>query len=356
MKKAVWMILLLATALLLGGCGSQQVEAPELLTPVGAKMDTAVATVGDLEEIAVYAGAVAPRYYSLYFTHDAVIGPVPVIGGQQVRTGDVVIAMDLSSVNGKLAALDAETEALRREAERLAELKEIDLELYDLYLQKAADEDERYALETEKQLYQLEYDNGEATRADRLTAIAEEKAALEKQLEGTTLNAPGNGRVVALNCHAGQAVGAYDTVCVVTDDDDLTVQSDFVSASVLSQAVELYAMIGGERYPLTAEAVDEAEYARTVLKGGKYLSVFTVEDPSKLALGQSAAVCAVTMRVENVLKVPVNAVFEDSGETCVYLVENGSRVRHSVTTGASSDSEIEITEGLTEGDVVYVGE
>ena len=67
------------------------------------------------------------------------------------------------------------------------------------------------------------------------------------QLEDTTLSSPCDGRVVYLGCATGQQVGAYDTVCVVTDDADLVLKTETIPESVRADAVEMFAQIDGER-------------------------------------------------------------------------------------------------------------
>ena len=356
MKKTILCAVLAAVMLTLAGCGTEKTEAPELLTPVGASLDRTEAQVGDLEDISVYAASVAPRYTELCFTSDTVIGGINVALGGEVHAGDEIITMDVSQVQREIDALDSEAAQLSDEADFARQLYEIDVELYQLNMEKASTEDERYDIETEMLLYQLEYENASATRDERLEAIAESRAALENQLEGGAIIAPSDGRVAYLGCAPGQTVGAYDAVCVVTDENSLTIQSDFVSQGDIADAVEIYALVGGEKYALEAEPMDEADYARSVLRGGEYLSVFTVSDAQGLSIGQSAVVCVVNMRKTGVLKVPVNSVFEEDGESYVYIVDGESRVRRDVTVGVSSASEVEILSGLEEGEIVYVGD
>ena len=64
----------------------------------------------------------------------------------------------------------------------------------------------------------------------------------------------------------------------------------------------------------------------------------------------------VNMYMENVLKVPVNSVFEEDDQYYVYILDGESRVRRDVSIGAMSASEVEIVSGLEEGEVVYVGD
>lgn len=355
MKKII-LCAVLAAVMLLAGCATETVEAPELLVPVGASLDRTTVERGDMENISVYSAAVAPRYTPLYFVNDTQIGEIHAPLGAQVKAGDVIISMDVSQIRRQIDALDAEAASLNGEASLAEQLRDIDMELYSLEMQRAATEEARYDVETEMLLYDLEYNNAAAARTERLETIALRRADLEAQLEGSSIIAPTDGRVAYLNCSAGQTVGAYDVICVVTDESSLTIQSKFISSSIIADAVEIYALVGENTYPLAAEPIDEDEYASTVLRGGEYLSVFTTEDTSALTSGQSAVVCVVTMRRTDVLKVPVNSVFEEDDVYYVYIVDGETRVRRDVTIGAASASEMEILEGLTEGEVVYVGD
>lgn len=356
MNKRILVFALIAVMLLMAGCAKETQEAPELLIPVGASMDGVPAATGDIEEISVYAAAVAPKYNVMYFTEDTKIGAINAPLGAEVKAGDVIVSMDVSSVQRQISALDSEATALNSEADFAKRMYDIEIELYQLNMEKTSDEAEKYDIETQMLLYQLEYDNAVATRTDRLNAIAEERAALEPQLEGRSIIAPCDGRVVSMSYSAGQTAGAYDTVCVVTDDTVPMIQSDFVAAGVLADAVDIYAIANGNRYQLTAQEVDESDYAIAMLRSGKYLSMFAPDTAEGLTIGESAVVCVVNMHKENVLKVPVNSVFEEDDQYYVYILDGETRIRRDVSIGDRSSTEIEIVSGLEEGEVVYVGD
>lgn len=356
MKKRLMVIALAAVMLLMAGCAKHTQEAPELLTPVGAVMDGTPAVVGDIEDISVYTAAVAPAYTAMHFTEDTKIGSVACALGSRVEAGDVLISMDVADMQRRISALDSEAGQITAQMEKDKLLYDIEIELYGLYMEKAADEDERYDIETEMLLYQLEYENAAIARNERLVAIADEKAALEPQLEGRSIVAPTDGTVTYIGCSVGQTAGAYDTVCVVTDDTVPLIQSDFVSAGDIEHAAEIYALVNGVKYAITAQDVDESDYAVSILRSGKYLSMFTPDSDDGLVIGDSAVVCVVDLRTEDVLKVPVNSVFEEDDQYYVYILEGESRMRRDVSVGVMSSTEVEIISGLEEGEVVYVGD
>lgn len=71
-----------------------------------------------------------------------------------------------------------------------------------------------------------------------------------------------------------------------------------------------------------------------------------------LYLGIEAKVLINTKEAAQVLLLPVECVNADQTGDFVYTVENGIVARKNVTTGISSDTYIEITDGLTEGEQV----
>ena len=80
----------------------------------------------------------------------------------------------------------------------------------------------------------------------------------------------------------------------------------------------------------------------------------TAED--SIQCGQYALIEIMDTHKEKVLTIPVNALYRDEKGHYVYKVIDNERIRCNVTVGMTTDIEVEITEGLQEGDVVYVKE
>ena len=98
--------------------------------------------------------------------------------------------------------------------------------------------------------------------------------------------------------------------------------------------------------------------ALAVLSGGTPTSRFRFVDPlpEDVAAGDYAAVCLVSKSVPDALLIPANALFRDSSGKYVYVYEadGETRVRRSVETGVATDWQVQITDGLEEGEIVYV--
>ena len=71
---------------------------------------------------------------------------------------------------------------------------------------------------------------------------------------------------------------------------------------------------------------------------------------SDVYLGVEAKVVISTAQESDVIVVPVSAVNVDMDGEFIYVVENNVLVRKPVVTGISSDTMIQIVEGISEGD------
>ncbi len=78
-----------------------------------------------------------------------------------------------------------------------------------------------------------------------------------------------------------------------------------------------------------------------------------LDNVANYRLGMTGDVTFVTQEKQNVLMIPSKFVKSDQGTLSVTVMENGKKVKREVSTGLENDTEIEITSGLSEGDVVY---
>jgi HlyD family secretion protein len=85
------------------------------------------------------------------------------------------------------------------------------------------------------------------------------------------------------------------------------------------------------------------------------VTVRIVDPDDQVRPGMTAAVNIVVSEINDVLIVPSRAVRLNNGQRIVYLLKDGRLTEVLVSTGASSDTETQITEGdLVEGDLVVL--
>lgn len=79
-----------------------------------------------------------------------------------------------------------------------------------------------------------------------------------------------------------------------------------------------------------------------------------VEQPEQLGDGYRVLARIVTWSKNDVLKIPIGALFRHGEKWCVFVVEHGKAVRRTVTTGHRNQMEAEIISGLTRGESVVL--
>jgi multidrug efflux pump subunit AcrA (membrane-fusion protein) len=78
--------------------------------------------------------------------------------------------------------------------------------------------------------------------------------------------------------------------------------------------------------------------------------------PSGLYGGASATISIVTLELHGVIVVPTTAIHYSGNNTTVTVDSDGSKVSRTVTIGAASGSDTQVTSGLAVGDKIYVTE
>ena len=363
--KRKWIALAAVAALALCGCEAKEpsVSEPELLEPVGVRADRAEAVIGPIDVTTVLDASVVPAVEELHFEIDGVVDEINAVPGQAVHAGDVLVtlseedvqeaydalaeeyayAQQLNDLDNRLAELEIESlnvqlDQLRRDSAESLEIENLELDIAEKEL-LLRQQRERQALDLEAQ------------------AAALEKAA--SKLGHSELIAPFDGFVANMaELQPGANVTAYSPIVYLTDETQLTLESAFVYETQLAACDRVYALIGAHELALEGLPLDREEYTATVLSGGTPTSRFRFVDPlpEDVAAGDYAAVCLVSKSVPDALLIPANALFRDSSGKYVYVYEadGETRVRRSVETGVTTDWQVQITDGLEEGEMVYV--
>jgi membrane fusion protein (multidrug efflux system) len=251
--------------------------------------------------------------------------------GDRVRAGDLLAVLDGRQLRLEVAQVEAELAKLERDYRRQIELNEKGL------VAAGAFEGLRYDLDT--------------LRARRDLA--------RLQLSYTQIRAPFAGLVAARNVRVGQTVQPGTAMFRVTDPSPLKAQV-FVPERELqrlrtgqSAAVQVDA-IAGRSFPARVALVSPTVDARTAT----FKVTVEVDDASAiLKPGMFARIGIVFERKQAALQIPRVALVETDGERSVFVVQKGLARQRSVTTGLTDAGNIEITDGIGEGEqVVIVGQ
>ena len=368
MKKTLSALLAALLAASLSACAPRQdaATAPALMEPVGVKVDTAVATRGTLYTAAAYDGSVVAAAEELSFDIDGTIGQVNVWPGKWVEEGELLFSLDQTELGKRVDALERQLEYAETNGAYDDAAAEIDIELMDLRLEsliaEGADEQTLDLMRLDLEQARLDLRQARELRALSADALRDELKRLREDYGRNELRAPFPGHVFYLdNLVEGTQVQADKAVAYIANPEDLTLTiSTYLSDNKLAHAT-YYALIGGKRYELEHVPMTMREMTSILLSSRTLPTHFRItgsaEDLADVTAGLYAAVCLETGRVEDALLIPMGALYYASGERYVYVqTADGGRERRTVTMGLTNGLEAQITEGLAEGEIVYVKE
>lgn len=362
MKKWVCRFFSLFVCLLLCAPCAPAEETPQLLEPAGVQLNATAAFIGDISTIAVHPASVIPYVEEFFFEQEGVIDEMHVIIGQQVKAGDPMITLDTEAENERVEELRRQLEEMETNNAYEQKLAKIDLAILDAewrHLQKQGDETAAALKQLDIEEKQLELELAADLRKLEKDQLISELERLEAEIKKNVLYAPFDGRVAYMSSEwrHGDYVSAFTPLIYLADDTRLLVESDYISNSTLDSAHAVYAQVGNKHYAMTSTPVDEKKYMSQVLAGVKLRRQFTFDEPDEaLEVGQYAVICVESNYRADVLLVPTNTLYTADRTRYLYVMEDGVRVRREVKTGVSTDWYTQITEGLQEGELVYVKE
>jgi RND family efflux transporter MFP subunit len=200
-------------------------------------------------------------------------------------------------------------------------------------------------------------------------AVDQASAAADQarlRLKKATLATPMDGTVTTLRIERGEWVSPGQPVIVLSDLAVLEVDVNLDETDVAQVMVGQNAWLTVDAFPgveLAGEVTTIAPVAQ--VQAGVVLYPVAVRlklaDPStdagqapRLRAGMTADVTVITASRENVIVVPLRAVKTEGQRAYVDRLVSGQVERVEVKLGMMTETEVEITDGVAEGDVVVV--
>ncbi|MDR0667291.1 MAG: efflux RND transporter periplasmic adaptor subunit [Prevotellaceae bacterium] len=329
MKRNILLLAVALTALppALVSCGRNRTP-PEPIVRT-AKIEPARLSSG--HHTSIYAGKVqAADEAALSFRVPGVVVRLPCAEGRRVRKGEVIAELDARDYRVQLAATEAEYKQVKAVADRVVEL----------YRRGSATKDEY-----EKAVYGLEQ-------------IAAKYANHQNQLADARLTAPFDGYIRRKIRKEGETVGAGMPVIAMIGHDNWHIEAHL---SVRDYARRHDFASFDARVSTSPEqrlSLELLELAPKSNASQLYRAVFRLTDARRavLAAGMSAEV---TIRFlptpDSVCEIPIEALFERDGNTCVWIFVAPDRplTARTVRTGEwRNDGYITVIDGLAPGELV----
>jgi membrane fusion protein, multidrug efflux system len=245
--------------------------------------------------------------------------------GNYVGAGTLLFQLDDADLQAQLERL--------RQQEKLAALNEARLK--DLIEHDAA----------------IQQDYDQATT--NLSVLKAEIRALAVTIDKTRIRAPFNGRIGIVRVYPGALVSSNTVLTNIVDDSKIKVEF-----SVPEKYANLVAIGKSQRFTVQSDTVTYAaivvakeskmnEQTRTLL-----VEAVGPNPGGRLVSGQSARLSLALYTATNALKVPSQALMPSSQGYAVYVSKNNKVQLTPVGIGQRGTQEVQILNGLNEGDTV----
>lgn len=353
-----------------------------------ARLRVATVTRGDLErDVAAEGRIVAANHPRLYSPAEGTVA-LRVRAGQTVLKGQALATIESPELESQLAQERSRLQSLESELGRArisarqqnvgndqtAELRRVRLEAARRELQRAEKlraegllnevEHERtkdavrlaeVELEQSREGSRLQREALDFEVADRTRQVERQRlvvAELERRVRELTVAAPFDGQVATVDVDDRQAVAANEPLLTVVDLStyEVEIRIPEAYADEVGSGTRVEIDYAGRKFPGTLTAVSP-EVRESQVEG---TVAFAGQAPEGLRQNQRVSVRLVLDRRDNVLKMPRGPYLESGGGRKVYVLEDGLATLRDIRTGAMSVGEVEILEGLAEGDQILL--
>lgn len=300
--------------------------------------------------------------------------------GDKVRKGQLLAEIDPVIQKNTLKDSEAQVENLRAQKRSRQELfKQYDLAYQRQKLMSAKDATSKADMEiAQSQLESTRYDIAALEAQIHKATIAVDTS--RANLEYTRINAPIDGVVISIDTEEGQTVVSTQsatTIITLATLDTMTVKAKISEADVIGvkPGLETYFTLLGDadkRYYSKLRAIEPGPVSSGTSGSGTsnstcssstsavyYYGLFEVPNSdNKLKVSMTTQVAIVLNQVKQALCIPVSALGgkQKDGRTAVKVLEGGIAQSRNIRTGISNNIQVQVLEGLSEGEKVVVGD
>jgi membrane fusion protein (multidrug efflux system) len=322
--------------------GKRAEQKPAAAAPVAEFLqdDLYIVEPRDLDRVLPLTGSLAPLTEATVKAKVAgELVAVTVREGESVKQGQVLARIDLTEVQAKVAAREADVAAAKAQL---------------VWAEK--NRNQQKALLEKSFISQSAFDNIQSNfdvAVARLRAAEAELVVARKSMGDAVLVAPFSGIVSLRHAQPGERVALDARVVSIMDLSRLQLEAPVPPAAIgqvrVGQALNFHVEgFGAREFAGRIERINPAATA-----GSRSISVYAVIDNREgLLRGGMFAQGALTLsRIDGALAVPATAVREDIGQTFVYAIEDGLVKRKNVKVGApDAAGRVQVLEGLMAGD------
>jgi RND family efflux transporter MFP subunit len=307
-----------------GGMGGMQQDSNVTI------VKAANPTTGDVYVTSGLAGTVeAADLVYVYAKAGGDVTAVNVKAGDTVEQGQVLLEINTEQVESAKNSLDSAEVSYNQAQSNLNRMK-------ILYDGGDLSEQEYEQYQNNLKSAQLQYENA--------------KINYQKQVDYSTITAPISGRIESCDVEVYDRVNQNNQLCVIagTGESRITFYVTQRMMNNLREGDELEVVKNGTTYKGWITEISTMVDSTT----GLFKVKAALEETDEIAVGSTVKINLVTDRSENVMLVPVNAIYYSGGDGFVYLYEDGVAKMTPVEVGLYDDDNAEIISGITADDMV----
>jgi HlyD family secretion protein len=329
-----------------------------------ARPTTALVSVRDISFAISAAGEITPaEQVSVRPEVSGRIDKLPVDIGDKVKKGDVLFTLDDTDLQTEKSQRQIEIEGAKllvTTAQLAMEKNDMTfMRNKDLFAQKLVSKEtfdnNRIEVETSK--------NGLAISQNNLARSQSALQVVEDKLTKTKIVAPFDCTVLTRPVSVGQAVSGASgvnsgtEVLTVADLSELIINAHINQADVTRLAVNQKVQIGVEAVPglKLFGRLDRIAPQATIKNGIKGFSTRIIvknDETTGVRPGMTANLTIPLQSADNVIAIPLAAVFTDKGERFAYVRAGGEFARVPIQIGVSDYDFAEVIKGLVGGETV----
>ncbi len=370
MRKVGICIVCMAMIAALTGCTAEKsvVSVPELMEPVGDVSDSAVVVRQDICNVKIFAGQVVPYTEEIGFDTPGIIENIYVDLGDTVKKGDILATLIGAEDNARYSEIINNISQSEKSNEESNLTAEYDIRILKAeyrriakQLKKASGEDKK-RLKSELEIKAADIDIAKQKLSDsrqiqkiEMNELKRQKKLIEKEIQEYFLYAEMDGVVTCVAHETGDQVSSDTFVIALSDMSVKQIKAEFVSSNDVEKADRCYVKYKDKDYNVKQLPYDADEISDLINNDEKAYAYYNLEtQDTEFDVGEYIDMYVESGFQSNALVIPSNALYRESSLYYVYKRNGDTNVKTEVTVGTITPSFVQITDGLAEGDEVYV--
>lgn len=273
----------------------------------------------------------------------------------QAQSNVTTLENQISQLERSIESAESQVENLTTELAKakrsLATGKLTAKQTYDLRLLAYENAQETYNIA-------ISYLDENAVEQEDTYAAAEERwEEFGSQIDGNSVCATYSGVITDVALAVGDSLSTGSSLITLYDLDDVTMTVTVAEDDMTDIMVGSMANVSFTAYPDQVFSAVVSEIGDATSSSGEITYDVTVSlqgDVSGLYQSMTGEITFITKETKEVLYVPNRAIIRKSNKSYVKVKENGNVKTVEVVTGFSDGVNVEIKEGLSEGDVVLI--